>query len=315
MSELSRQLKESIQELEQIRKIKMHTGQLQARLAIELDALSAMEKALVKEQRDVEILEKEGLTTMFRKFLGDREEKLEKEREEYLRASLRFNELYKSVELIRFELDLLSKKEKDEEAVSRRIDTLLAYREQEIIEKVPAVALELQGINNQVDKLHRYEKEVEEAISAGAQAMDYIQKTESYLINVRHMGQRDMWGGRGYGYDKAKHNAVDHAREMATRSRHALIQFGHELRDVYEDFQLQAPVEIENFGRFVDIFFDNLISDWLVQQKINASLTNVTSTRKYVESLLGQLDQQRAMIMEKLEKLEVKRKEVILGAR
>jgi hypothetical protein len=38
------------------------------------------------------------------------------------------------------------------------------------------------------------------------------------------------------------------------------------------------------------------------------------SVEKYVESLLGQLDKQRAMIREKLDKLEQKRKETILGA-
>ncbi|MBK8833020.1 MAG: hypothetical protein IPN60_19610 [Saprospiraceae bacterium] len=87
MSELQQQLKESIQELETIRKVSEHTAQLRERLAAEEKALLVMETTLAKEQRDVETLESEGLTSMFRKFIGDREEKLEKEREEYLRAS------------------------------------------------------------------------------------------------------------------------------------------------------------------------------------------------------------------------------------
>src|SRR5688572_22729658 len=110
MSEIHQQLQETIQELERIKKIKQHTLQLEERLQQEMNSLAVMEKTLQKEQRDVELLEKEGLSTMLRKFIGDREEKLEKEREEYLRASLKYNELYKSVNLIRFELDLLSKK-------------------------------------------------------------------------------------------------------------------------------------------------------------------------------------------------------------
>lgn len=79
MSELQQQLKESIQELETIRKVSEHTAQLRERLAAEEKALLVMETTLAKEQRDVETLESEGLTTMFRKFIGDREEKLEKE--------------------------------------------------------------------------------------------------------------------------------------------------------------------------------------------------------------------------------------------
>ena len=104
MSELQQQLKESIEELTRIRMVGEHMRQLTSRLQAEEKALQVMEATLTKEQRDVEALEREGLTSMFRKFLGDREEKLEKEREEYLKASLRYNEIYKSVELIRFEL-------------------------------------------------------------------------------------------------------------------------------------------------------------------------------------------------------------------
>ena len=80
MSEIQIKLKEKIQEAETIRKIKSHTAQLQTRLAEEDKDLAVMETTLAKEQRDVETLEKEGLTTMFHKFLGDREERLQKER-------------------------------------------------------------------------------------------------------------------------------------------------------------------------------------------------------------------------------------------
>jgi hypothetical protein len=111
--------------------------------------------ALDKEQKDVELLEKEGLTTMFHKFLGDREAKLDKEREEYLKASLRYNEIYKSVALIRYELDLLSKKEENQENVEREIAVLLKQREEELMQYDPEVALQLKGINDQVDKLHK----------------------------------------------------------------------------------------------------------------------------------------------------------------
>jgi hypothetical protein len=55
---------------EQIRQIKVHTAELKRRLAEEQSALDAMELILEKEQKDVEALESEGLTSMFRKFFG-----------------------------------------------------------------------------------------------------------------------------------------------------------------------------------------------------------------------------------------------------
>ncbi len=312
MSEIHQQLKEKIQELETIRKVREHTKQLQTRLVLEEKDLAIMEKTLEKEQRDIETLEKEGLTTMFHKFLGDREEKLEKEREEYLKASLRFNELYKSVELIRFELDLLSKKEQNLESVQGQVEVLIQQREEELMKNDPAVARELQGIHEQTDKLHKYSVEVDEAYNAGQIAFGYVHKAEHYLHEAQNWGQRDMWGGRYHGTGHMKHQAIDHAREMAHQSKHALIKFGNELRDVYNNLQLQVNMEIEKFGRFADVFFDNLITDWMVQQKINKSLANVSATRRQLEMVLQQLDQERATIKGKLEQLEKSRKQTII---
>jgi hypothetical protein len=91
-----------------------------------------------------------------------------------------------------------------------------------------------------------------------------------------------------------------------------LIRFGNELRDIRKDQELQVNMDIEEFGRFTDVFFDNLITDWMVQQKINKSLANVSFTRQQVESVVMQLDQEKGVIREKLEALEDQRKKVIL---
>ncbi|MBK9103984.1 MAG: hypothetical protein IPL92_05315 [Saprospiraceae bacterium] len=312
MSELQQRLRESIQELEQIRKIQDHTAQLSTRLESEEKALQVMETTLAKEQRDVETLEREGITTMFRKFLGDREEQLDKEREEYFRASLKFNEIYKSVELIRFELDLLSKKEQNYDAVLRRVEALITEREKELMDLDPNVALVLKGINQQTDKLHKYSVEVEEAYVAGTNALTLVRGAEQHLINARFMGQQEMWGRRHQGNYHMKRESIEVARDLAYQSRHALIRFGNELQDVFKGLQLNVSMEIEEFGAFAEIFFNNLITDYLVQQKITKSLVNVTGTRQRVEVIMQSLDKERGVIREKLDKLEMERKKVVV---
>lgn len=312
MTELQQQLRESIQELEQIRRVQDHTAELRVRLAAEEKDLAIMEKVLAKEQMDVETLEREGLSTMFHKFLGDREQKLDKEREEYLRASLRYNELFKSVQLIRFELDLLTKKEQNIGAVERRIESQIAFRQEELMKLDPAVALVLKGINDQVDKLHKYEAEVEQAYAAGRSAMDVVHGTEQHLINARFMGQQDMWNKRYLQSGHFKHDEIDLARQMAYQSKQLLIQFGNEVKDVFKDQELQFNMEIEDFGRFADVFFDNIITDYLVQQKISKSLINVSATRMQVDSILQHLDDQRTAIREELDRLEGERRKVVV---
>lgn len=314
MTELQQQLRESIRELEQIRKVQDHTADLRLRLAAEEKDLAVMEKVLAKEQMDVEALEREGLTTMFHKFLGDREQKLDKEREEYLRASLRYNELFKSVGLIRFELDLLLKKEQNLETVERRIATLIAFREEELMKVDPATALVLKGINDQVDKLHKFEAEVEQAYAAGVSALELVRGAEQHLINARFMGQQDMWGKRYLRSGQFKHEEIDQARQLAYQSKQALIRFGNEVKDVFKDQDFQFKMDIEEFGRFADVFFDNIITDYLVQQKISASLTNISGTRMQVESLMQHLQEQRSAIKDELDRLEGERRKVVVSS-
>ncbi len=313
MSKTHQQLQASIRKLERINKIEIRITQLVNRLRSEEKALQLMEKTLVKEQRDVEILEKEGLTTMFRKFLGDREEKLEKEREDYLRASLRFNELYKSVELIRFELNLLEKKQESKQATTSKVKRLMNLREQELMRLNTDQAKKLKGIHAQADKLSKFGVEVEEAYIAGEAALTLVMKAEKFLIAARKMGEQQKWGGRYPGASRTKFSAIDSARKMAYQSRHALIHFGNELKDVYADYKPQFNMDMEDFGKFANVFFDNLITDYFVQAKIAKSLVNVTGTRKNVEIILNALNQERGGIADKEETLKEEREAIVLS--
>jgi hypothetical protein len=314
MSEIQKQLKDKILELEQIRKVRQHVLQLNERLREEEKSLAVMEIMLDKEQKDVELLEREGLHAMFRKFLGDREERLEKEREEYLRASLRFNELFKSVELIRFELDLLIKKEQNLERVQGEVEILIRQREEELMKGNQAESEELRGLFQHADKQQKFFNEIEEAMNAGKQAYKFVMQAEEYLREAQRLGQRDMWGGGYHGIGQRKHDSIDKAREMVYKSRHYLIAFANELRDVFNNSPIHFDINIEEFSTFGDVFFDNLISDWMVQQKINKSLVSVSTTRQHVERILNQLDEEMVVVKKNLDMIEEQRRKIIINS-
>ncbi|MDQ3015802.1 MAG: hypothetical protein M3R25_03645 [Bacteroidota bacterium] len=313
MRGLHQQLSEKITELEQIKKIRAHTSALQQRLSDEQQSLSTMEKVLDKEQRDVEALEREGISTMFRKWMGDREEKLDKEREEYLKASLRFNELYKSVELIKFELDLLTKKEQNQDQVQGEIEILFQQREAELINTDPTVAQSLQAIHQQSDKFLKFSVEVDEALKAGTAANEFIIRAANFLIDAKMYGERNLLrGSHGYGGNQ-KYQSIDRARGMVQEARHALVQFERELRDVDPKFDLNVNFEIESFGQFTNVFFENLITDYFILQKIEKSLLTINQTRQEIEHILRQLHTERTNVTEKIKSLEEERKKIIVN--
>jgi hypothetical protein len=85
-----------------------------------------------------------------------------------------------------------------------------------------------------------------------------------------------------------KHGKIDKAEALLIRVGDKLRQLQKELSDVY--IGLDAQVKISGFERFMDIAFDNIISDWMVQSKIHDSLRQVQQLRTDVREVLANLD-------------------------
>lgn len=311
MSEIHRKLTETLVQHQQIQKVRLHFDKMKAQLKQELDDLAVIEKQLKKEQRDVEKLEQTSLRSMFRKVLGDREQQLEKERQEYLAVSLRYNELTKSADLLTYELEVLEKKLADEEQLAIKVDSLMKKREEELMKDDPVIGKELLLIHRKMDRQHIALKDVDEAIAMGTRAFQVLEAMLVELRKARNWGQYDMMGDRGVA-SFVKHRTIDKARNMATQARHYLMRFREELQDVYQDVQLNIHIDLGDFSRFTDIFFDNLISDWVVQQKIKKALQQVKNAADEVAYALKALQGEKPKIEAELENLEKLREKTIL---
>lgn len=72
-------------------------------------------------------------------------------------------------------------------------------------------------------------------------------------------------------------------------------------------------IGIDGFARFADYFFDSLIVDWVVQNRISESLTAVQRTRSQVSSLLEGLRRRLPETREDLVEAGRRRREFIAG--
>jgi hypothetical protein len=93
MTPIHEQLLESLKELEILCESIVHANELSIRLDNEEREFAMLDKMLSREQRDVDVLEQIGITSLLRRMIGDREERIEEEREEYDRVSKRHIEL------------------------------------------------------------------------------------------------------------------------------------------------------------------------------------------------------------------------------
>ena len=133
---------------------------------------------------------------------------------------------------------------------------------------------------------YNYEKEKQEAIDAGNKALKSLRKAQENLDSAKGWGIFDMLGG-GFLSTMVKHSKVDQAKENMEQAKYDLNSFCRELRDV--NMSVNLNIDTHDFLTFADFFFDGLVADWLVQDRINDVRMQVDEAIRRVEQVLYQL--------------------------
>ena len=312
MSSINRQLTNIIKKHERMKRVKAHLASLNKQISEMHKTLKNLSRQVDKKQVDFENMEKLNIKSVFHKVLGSKEEQIEKERQEYLQVFLKYNEAKKSLELLEFEQKTLNKQLVDESSIEAEYQRLLQAKEAEILRMDPEVGAVLRKMFKEKEEKQRMIIEIQEAITAGERSLHLLNQMVGHLNKARNWGQWDM-ANRGPMPSMMKHSAVDRARAVSHKVKIELQRFGDELRDVYgENFNF--PFRIESFSGFMDMFFDNLISDWIIQNKIKNSLANCLSVRDKVMRLVSSLKAEIPAVKVEIKDIEQKRKKIIIKA-
>lgn len=267
-----------------------------------------LEKALKDEDKDVKKLESLSITNIFYSILGSKDQQLDKERQEFLAAKLKYDECCHSVLML--EKDLESYKV----SFSNLLDAEAEY--EAVLKKKEAFILGLNNENSKklleiMDKIPSIEaqkKELQEAIAAGDAARNELQFVVDSLESADGWGTWDILGG-GLLATAAKHSEIDKAKEYAQNTKIALMKFQNELADV--DLAMDIDINIGSFETFADYFFDGLISDWIVQSKISDSLKSVCNVVYNVEDIIKSLRAKLTTVENELSSIKENMKSLI----
>jgi hypothetical protein len=312
MSQVQHTLQQTLQEIQNLKRVQKHFDKINLELESAYKELDLLADKLEKEYQDIKDLENLSMKSLFHKILGSKEEQMEKERQEYLQATLKYNEFKKSLEILEFERSVLEKKLIDVSLLDNKLKTLKKQREQELLVSGTPISQKLKKLHRDLDKLEVRRKEFNDAIVAGRKANEVIDQMLHYLEKAKNWGDWDMMGkGRLASYNK--HSAIDKARESSYNAKYLLDRFQQEL------FDLGTPnynfnIQLNKLQNFTDIFFDNLISDWIMQQKIKNALANVYAVRDKVHLIVQSLQLDMEDITPKLQAIQKEKESIILHA-
>ena len=156
---------------------------------------------MAKEYQDIVDLEKSSLRVLFSRVLKSREEQLEKERQEYLLATIEYDECQHLIESLEYELKILSDKTDSKGLVIGELDRTVNDLLEQSPDATSALQEEFAQINKDIKNLQYLIIESEEAKTVARDLREH------FLNMVTHMNEAstsDNWGQFYHEIQKAK---------------------------------------------------------------------------------------------------------------
>ncbi len=255
-----------------------------ANLSDARDQERAWDERVKNAREDLRALEGLSLTSLLSRLTGDRDEKIAEEQQELVRHKLRRDEaraalapLAADLERTRDQIAQLGDLDQLRQRLLDRKEELLLDRGGEAAERLVTTAEEL---GRMIDE----EVEVTEAECAGLEVVRELDAALEHLGSARSWGTFDMLGG-GLIATMCKHGGIDRAQPHIERAQQHLRRFERELRDV-DGEQNAIALDITQFLRMADYFFDGLIVDWMVQSRIVKAIERAAETRRTVRQVV-----------------------------
>ena len=305
LKDLNTRLIDILEKLRARDRLQNKLAEVERLLSQEVTRLEGLDVQFVREERDVQRLEGLSLGSIFYTVLGDKEQRLDRERQEFLAAKLQRDQCQFAISSLELDLADLKYKLSALGNLDSAYQALLERKEKILLSSGNDLTRQLLDLSRQQANLLADRKELWEAVSAGQAVLTTLDGVINSLNSAEGWGNWDMLGG-GMLADLAKHSKIDEARDQVHQAQELLRRFQGELADIQsaESFL----IDISSFDTFVDFFLDGLIVDWIVQSKIQNSLERTNQVRQRVKAVLQGLETRLAENQGQLDNLIKQRK-------
>ncbi len=308
LTELERSLTETREQLWTYEHLHHRRDHLQQALQAERARLHELSAQLHKEQRDVERLERMSLKLLLHTILGNDDEQMEKERQEFAAAKLRCDRCRHAVEAMETELADVATQAAALEHVPTHYTLLLNAKQQIILEAGDIYTEQLEHMMEYIAEARTRLRELDEAAAAGQLVLDGLAEVIKWLKNAAGWGHLDIVGVPLA--TVGKHSQLDGARAAVHETQQRLQRFHFELRDVRQSLRGDM-VNLEGVDKFADYFFDGLMMDLVIQERIDHGRKQAISMCGRVESLLEALERERRETARRVEYWETEKQRFI----
>jgi hypothetical protein len=253
------------------------------------------------------------VSSLFLKILGSIEKQLEIERQEYLMEVLKYNELLDSITLLEFEQKTLKNTLNTVVEVNQNFENLLSEKEEQLKDIDKQFAIKIRLLDQRIEYATARKSKMGPAIESGQEALNTLTFIKRDLSKVKEWGSWQYYGAGNYSA-YAKKSYIDKARKNAIKADLLLQHYENDLSDLFKDLKIPNHLRLDKFELFLRIFYDNLITDWIVQKHIKNALQNIQMNIDKVIRIQSTIEMEQKKIDGAISKLRFERKQLILEA-
>ena len=241
------------------------------------EALEKAIAALEKENRDLERLRNDSFSNTLLKLFGNFDRRYDKEYREIIGAKVEFDKAY-AMKI----------------AAARRVKEVEADIEEKKLRlrKHPDMNQVVSERQQQILAIQHEWRETNEAEQAGIAVLESLSDIISGLDAADVLSTWDLITDSSLILDFLKHDKLDAAEASLLHLEQTVYTFARELRDL--DFVFESDLEtISSTQRALDIFFDNLFSDWGTKVIIEKNIENLKKLQDSTEDVMESLGEKK----------------------
>jgi hypothetical protein len=287
--DIERRLADAAAQLHRYQSTAARVEELSARCAQTEADIAALRSAHAIEERDVRRLDGLSLTRILLSLRGAREDRLARERAEadaaryrVVEARARLDALTREHEAARADLARLSSAQETYDAVLDEKARYLTGSDDPRGRRLVALAQERGRLTEEA-------REVAEASEAARTALGALARLDRTLGSASAWSTYDTFLNGGLVGSMIKHDRLDQAAKEAAHADQCLVVLRTELADVDGSGPLTASVAVDGLTRFVDVWFDNIFTDFAVRDRIGRAKQRVAASIARVQTLLAEL--------------------------
>ena len=244
----------------------------------------ALEKAIAtleKENRDLERLRHDSFSNTLLKLFGNFDRRHDKEYREIISAKVEFDKAY-AMKIA------AARRVKEVEADIEEKKLRLRNIKEDVLRRHPDMNQVISERQQQILAIQHEWRETNEAEQAGLAVLEALSDIISGLDAADAISTWDLITDSSLILDFLKNDKLDAAEASLLHLEQTVYTFARELRDL--DFVFESDLEtISSTQRALDIFFDNLFSDWGTKVIIEKNIENLKKLQDSTEDVMESL--------------------------